>query len=159
MDSSLAMRFQGAEGMRRMLQALRQQSLIHDDDLASEFAGHVKVMEVPAGTTLITQSASDTDLYLILDGEFSIEIDGRVIAHRATGEHVGEMAMVDPQARRTASVKATTDSVVARIAEAEFSALADRYPRLWRRVALEFATRLRREETIRQIGANLGRAA
>jgi CRP-like cAMP-binding protein len=56
---------------------------------------------------------------------------------------VGEMAVVDPDARRSASVSAVADSVVARITELEFSALADRFPRLWRRIALELASRLR----------------
>jgi len=53
------------------------------------------------------------------------------------------MAVVDPNARRSASAIAAMDSVVARISEAEFSALADRFPRLWRRIAMELASRLR----------------
>ena len=39
--------------------------------------------------------------------------------------------------------KDALDSVVARIAEPDFSAIADRYPRVWRRIALELASRLR----------------
>jgi CRP-like cAMP-binding protein len=53
------------------------------------------------------------------------------------------MAVVDPLRTRSASVTANCDSVVGRITEPDFSALADRYPRLWRRIALELASRLR----------------
>ena len=80
---------------------------------------------------------------LFRSGTFSVAIDGRVVACKKAGEHVGEMAVVDPFRPRSASVTATSDSVVARITEPDFSALADRYPRLWRRIALELANRLR----------------
>jgi CRP-like cAMP-binding protein len=66
-----------------------------------------------------------------------------VVASRSAGEHVGEIALIDPEAHRSASVTAVTDSVLAGITEPEFSALADRFPRLWRRIALELASRLR----------------
>jgi CRP/FNR family transcriptional regulator, cyclic AMP receptor protein len=69
-----------------------------------------------------------------LSGKCSVLVNGRVVASRSAGEHVGEMALVDPEAQRSASVTAVTDSVVAGITEPEFSALADRFPRLWRRI-------------------------
>jgi CRP-like cAMP-binding protein len=115
--------------------------------------------EIPAGTNLIEQGAFDADLFLILTGGVSILIDGRIVARRSAGEHVGEMAVVDPRTPRSASVIATVDSVVGRIAEAEFSALADRYPRLWRRIALELASRLRIEDATHYEGQKAGRAA
>lgn len=65
------------------------------------------------------------------------------MARRKAGEQVGEMAVVDPHMPRSASVTATCDSVVARISKADFSAVAERFPRLWRRIALELATLLR----------------
>jgi len=143
MRESLLRSFQGSEGRLRLLDALISQPLIRDKDLATVVEPYLKLEEIFAGTNLIKQGASDTDLFLILSGEFSIAINGRVVARKKAGEHVGEMAVVDPLTPRSASVTATSDSVVARIAEADFSALADRYPRLWRRIALELASRLR----------------
>ena len=143
MNKSSLNRFEGADGRRRLLEALRSQPLIRDEGLATEFAKCVRLEEVPAGSTIITQGGSDSDLFLILSGEFSVTIDRHVVAHKRAGEHVGEMAIVDPGARRSASVTATSKSVVARVAEREFSALADKFPRLWRRIALELANRLR----------------
>jgi CRP/FNR family transcriptional regulator, cyclic AMP receptor protein len=135
--------FQGSEGRIRLINALVSQPLIRDRDLAAAVEPYLKLEEIFAGKSLIEQGASDTDLFLILSGAFSVAIDGRVVARKKASEHVGEMAVVDPLTARSASVTATSDSVVARIAEPDFTALADRYPRLWRRIALELARRLR----------------
>jgi CRP/FNR family transcriptional regulator, cyclic AMP receptor protein len=143
MRESLLKSFQGSEGRLRLIDALISQPLIRDRELAVVVERYLKLEEIFAEMSLIEQGASDSDLYLIMSGAFSIAIDGRIIARKKAGEHVGEMAVVDPFAPRSASVIATSDSVVARIAEPDFSALADRYPRLWRRLALELASQLR----------------
>ena len=136
-------RFRGPDGKLRLVEVLRTQTLVRDEDLAVELARRVTLKAVPAASVLITQGSADRDLFLILSGKFSVTINGRVVASRSAGDHVGEMALVDPDARRSASVSAVADSVVARITERDFSTLADRFPRLWRRIALELATRLR----------------
>ena len=138
-------RFQGLEGNVRLVEALRAQTLVHDEDLAVELAKRVTLKAIPTGAVLMTQDAADRDLFRILSGTFSVIVNGRIVARRSAGEHVGEMAVVDPEAHRSASVTALTDSVVAGFPALEFSAVADRYPRLWRRIALELARRLRDE--------------
>jgi CRP/FNR family transcriptional regulator, cyclic AMP receptor protein len=143
MRESLLKSFQSSEGRLRLTNALISQPLIRDMDLAAAVEPYLKLDEIFAGTNLIKQGASDTDLFLILSGVFSVAINGHIVALKKAGEHVGEMAVVDPLTPRSASVTATSDSVVARITEHDFSALADRYPRLWRRIALELASRLR----------------
>ena len=143
MEKSLLKRFEGSEGKTLLVDALIMQPLVRDRDLAEVIAQRMSLEEIPAGTNLIEQGAADTDLFLILGGSVSIAFDGRVVARRKAGEHVGEMAVVDPLTPRSASVTAATDSVVARITEHDFSELADRYPRLWRRIALELASLLR----------------
>jgi CRP/FNR family cyclic AMP-dependent transcriptional regulator len=147
MRESLLKSFQGSEGRLRLIDALISQPLIRDMDLAAAVEPYLKLEAISAGTNLIKQGASDTDLFLILSGAFSVAINGRVVARKKSGEHVGEMAVVDPNTPRSASVTATSDSVVARIAEPEFSALAERYPRLWRRIASELASRLRNSKS------------
>jgi CRP/FNR family transcriptional regulator, cyclic AMP receptor protein len=147
MENSLSKPFQGSGGRTRLINALMSQSLIRDEDLATAIALRVRLEQVPAGTEIIEQGGADTDLFLILQGAFSVAVDGSVVACRKAGEHVGEMAVVDPDAPRSASVTATRDSVVARISESDFSALADRYPRLWRRIALELVSRVRNSNT------------
>jgi CRP/FNR family transcriptional regulator, cyclic AMP receptor protein len=139
--------FQGPEGRLRLIDALKAQHLIVDESLATEIVRLVKLEEISAGTNLIKHGAFDTDLFFILNGEFSVTIGGCVVARRKAGEQVGEMAVVDPHIPRSASVTAICDSVVARITEADFSALAERFPRLWRRIALELVTLLRNGNT------------
>jgi CRP/FNR family cyclic AMP-dependent transcriptional regulator len=143
MRESLLKSFQGSEGRQRLINALISQPLIHEEDLAAAVAPYLGLEEISAGTNLIKQGAFDTDLFLVLSGTLSVAIDGRIVDRKIAGEHVGEMAVVDPLTLRSASVTATSDSVVARITEPDFSALADEYPRLWRRIALELASRLR----------------
>jgi CRP/FNR family transcriptional regulator, cyclic AMP receptor protein len=158
-DRLLLDRFQGPEGKLRLVEALRAQTLVHDEDLAVELAKRLTLKAIPAGVVLITQDAADRDLFLILSGTFSVVVNGKIVASRSVGEHVGEMAVVDPEAHRSASVAAVTDSVVARIPALEFSAVADRYPRLWRRIALELARRLRDENEVRGATTTASRAA
>jgi CRP/FNR family transcriptional regulator, cyclic AMP receptor protein len=147
MRESLLKSFQGSGGRLRLIDALISQPLIRDMHLAAAVEPYLKLEAISAGTNLIKQGASDTDLFLILSGAFSVAIDGCVVARKQSGEHVGEMAVVDPFTPRSASVTATSDSVVARIAEPDFSALAERYPRLWRRIASELASRLRNSKS------------
>jgi CRP/FNR family cyclic AMP-dependent transcriptional regulator len=159
MGKSLLKRFQGSEGKSNLIDALILQPLVRDKDLAEVVERRLKLEEIPAGGNLISQGAFDSDLFLILSGAFSIAIDGQVVARKRAGEHVGEMAVVDPHTPRSASVTATTDSVVARIGESDFSELADKYPRLWRRIALELASRLRHENTADHNREKTGHAA
>ena len=157
-QKSTLKRFEGSEGRLHLIDALKSQPLVRDEDLAVEVARLLKLEEIPAGTKLIEQGASDTDLFLILSGAFSVAINGRVVARMKAGGHVGEMAVVDPATPRSASVTATCDSVVARIAEPDFSTLADRFPRLWRRIAVELASRLRNVDSARR-GSSKSRSA
>jgi CRP/FNR family transcriptional regulator, cyclic AMP receptor protein len=159
MHEILLDRFQGPGGKLRLVEALRTQILVRDEDLAVELARRVTLKAIPAGTVLITQDAAERDLFLILSGTFSAVVNGQIVASRGAGEHVGEMAVVDPEAHRSASVVAVTDSVVAGITRLEFSAVADRYPRLWRRIALELASRLRDGNEVRRATTTASRAA
>jgi len=101
----------------------------------------LKLQKVSRGTEIIAQGRADDHLILILSGEFSIEVNTRPIARRSAGQHVGEMTLIDPSARRSASVVALEDSVVARIDEPDFVALANRRPELWRAIAVELGAR------------------
>jgi CRP/FNR family transcriptional regulator, cyclic AMP receptor protein len=75
-----------------------------------------------------------------------------VVSRRTAGEHVGEMAVVDGEAPRSATVTSGSEAVIARISEPEFSAIADRFPSLWRRIAQELGGRLRRVTRMRRNG-------
>lgn len=140
-------RFLGNEGRPRLIAALRaQQSVQNDAPLAEEMADLIELIQIEPGkpeSTFITQGNPDNDIYLILAGRVSIIVNGREKAQRRAGQHVGEMAAIDPSARRSASVVAIEQTVLAKVSEPEFSKLASKHSDLWRRLALEIAERLR----------------
>jgi CRP/FNR family cyclic AMP-dependent transcriptional regulator len=145
-------RFQGDEGKKRLITALRAQQIVQDEEpLAAELADAVQLLQVEPGTPaseLIKQGGTDDEIYLIISGLVSIRINGREVATRSSGTHVGEMALIDPAARRNATVIVTQSTVFGRITEPVFTAIAQRYPQLWRRLALELANRLRQRSIL-----------
>ncbi|TKD03396.1 TIR domain-containing protein [Polyangium fumosum] len=137
-------RFTGEQGRRRLEEALREQSVVaHDAQVASEVAGSVTLKRYEPGEAVITQGNTDTDLCLILAGVVGVEINGREVARRRAGQHVGEMGMIDPSVKRSATIRAIEETVVASIDEPAFTAIADRHPVVWRRLSVDLGKRLR----------------
>ena len=147
MSASILARFQGTHGRRRLIEALRLQQIVADQEtLASQLANATRLVAFDPKTrsnVVIRQGALDSDIFLIVSGRVSVQVNGREIAIRSSGQHVGEMALIDPRAVRSATVIATEPSVLAKITEPDFSRLARKYPQLWRRLAIELADRLR----------------
>lgn len=145
-------RFQGSDGTARLITALRAQQIVRDEEpLATELArlaDLLQIQPVPPNNEFIHQGAPDTDIYLILAGRVSVRIHGREVARRGPGQHVGEMALIDPGAPRSATVVALEQTVLARVTEPAFTRLATKYPQLWRRLALELADRLRQRGSL-----------
>lgn len=141
--SSLIDRFVGNEGQPRLVAALRQNPAVYEDSFAEDLAAIARVEFAHPTQVLIRQDDSDNDILFLLTGRVAIVINGREIAIRVAGQHVGEMALIDPSARRSASVIALEETVVARVSEAEFTKLSGTYPKCWRLMAKELADRLR----------------
>lgn len=99
-------------------------------------------MSIPQGEALTEQNGDDNDVYLILAGVSDISVNGRVIAKRGPGSHVGEMAAVQPSQKRSATCVAAEDIVAVKLPEADFSELASRYPEMYRAIARELSRRL-----------------
>jgi hypothetical protein len=79
-----------------------------------------QVRTLEPGTELCTQGEVGTQVYLILDGMFEVEVDGRKVAEIGPGAVVGERAALTNGAR-TATLRSTTR---ARVAEASADLLA-----------------------------------
>ena len=136
-------RFLGDSGRRLRLEALLGQKIVAGNPaLAQELVDLVEILHLQAGDVLIEQNASDNHVYLIFSGEFDIVVNGRFIGKRSPGTHVGEMAAVEPIQKRSASVIAAEESVVARLTEPDFAALGSKYPELYRQIAKELSRRL-----------------
>jgi CRP/FNR family transcriptional regulator, cyclic AMP receptor protein len=132
------------EGGRLLRDALGRQSALQGLDSAiNELASVATLTQYHSGDEIIRQDAADNDIAFILSGRVSIVINQRDINSRQAGQHVGEMALIDSSAHRSATVIALEETVLARVSEPNFSAVADRNPQLWRRLAIELGDRLR----------------
>ena len=140
---SIADRFQGEVGRARLLDALSRQKLVAGDErLAQALAGASQIRGYASGDRLIEEGATDNHLVLLLAGSVNVLVRGSVLATRTAGDHVGEMALIEPALPRSASVVATDDVAVAEIAEADFVKVADQFPGVWRPLAAELSRRL-----------------
>jgi hypothetical protein len=71
-----------------------------------------KIRKVKAGKTLVEQGDEGNELFLVLDGVFSIEVDGETLADLGPGALLGERAILEG-GTRTGTLRAVTNSKVA----------------------------------------------
>lgn len=70
------------------------------------------IRRVKEGRTIIEQGADDTDLFLVLNGVVTVEVDGEPVAELGPGAVLGERAVLEG-GRRTSTVRAMTDCKLA----------------------------------------------
>lgn len=121
---------------------MQQQIVSGDRELAEGLADRAELLEVAKGQTIISQGGDDDDLYLIIAGSFRIVVNGRDVASRGRGDHVGEMVLVEPSQRRSADVVAAEPALVARLSSANMLDFASRHPSIYRVIARTLARRL-----------------
>jgi len=137
--------FRGDEGFKRLVEEILKQKIVYDDDeLADALAQSCFLFNHAPNSTIISHNGTDNDFCLIIRGQVSIQINGKEIAKRVSGEYVGEMAVIDPTCLRSADVVSIDEVIVARVTELAFSSLADKYPRLWRVLAVDLGDKLRK---------------
>ncbi len=77
-----------------------------------------RIETVKEGSTLVEQGAEGSDMYVLLDGVFSVEVDGAALAQVGPGAVLGERALLEG-GRRTATLRAVTRCKVAAASGAE----------------------------------------
>ena len=93
-DQALIERFRGEEGHRRLVAALSEHRLLGGIDKVAErlaLAGTLQPMAT--GDVFISQGATDTDVFFIVAGAADIVVNGKHVAIRHAGDHVGETSM------------------------------------------------------------------
>jgi hypothetical protein len=80
-----------------------------------------RIRTLDAGAALTTQGEAASDVFLVLDGLFAVDIDGREVAEIGPGAVVGERAALEG-GLRTATLRATTRARVAAIAPDQLNA-------------------------------------
>lgn len=136
-------RFEGEAGRRLRVEAFAGQKMVAGyRDIAEELADRCTLEELAESQQLIEQDSDSNDVYFIISGQVGIVVNGRQVAIRSGGDHVGEMAAIQPTQRRAASVVVLAPTVVARISEPDFAEIAGRHPQLYRHIAQELSRRL-----------------
>lgn len=145
--ASLIDRFQSNRAV--LMEALAEQKLVRgNEQLAGRLADVCELIQAEPGSVIIEQGGADNDVYLIMAGTMDVIINGRVIAKRTAGDHVGEMAAIQPSQTRSATVVASSTCVVAKIPHQQFVTIADEYSSVWRTIARELARRLEQRNAL-----------
>jgi len=76
------------------------------------------IRKVKKGATLVEQGSEGDELFLLLDGVLSVDVDGTVLAELGPGAVVGERAVLEG-GRRTSTLRAITPCKVAAVASAQ----------------------------------------
>jgi CRP-like cAMP-binding protein len=128
---------------------LREVNLLRglkDSDLASLAADLVE-RRVAAGDPIVGEGTGGVGFFFILEGETSITVGGEEVATLKRGEYVGELALLDPDGRRTATVTAKTDVVLAAMTAWQFRPFVVAHPDVAWTLLQRLARRLREAQS------------
>jgi CRP/FNR family cyclic AMP-dependent transcriptional regulator len=112
-------------------------------DLTAYFAKARNVRTVTAGTKILESGAPADFMYVLLEGSASIVVGSTVVEIAGPGAMIGEMALVDNEAR-SATVIARTRCRLVPIDPAHFELLIQEQPAFARHVLNVVVDRLRR---------------
>ena len=110
---------------------------------ADLFSNHRDPVLVLAGTALFHAGDPGDTMYVVLEGELQVEVNGQVLEVATRGGIIGEMALID-HSPRGATVVARTDAKLARIDERRFHFMIQEHPFFATLVMKTLADRLRR---------------
>lgn len=151
-SNAFAGRFKGRSGTKRLVSLLESQVVVAGNRaLARKLARKVALREAKPGEVLIEQGGGDNKVYLVLSGTVKIFVNGRHVATREAGLHIGEMSAIDQSRRRSATVIADEDSLIASISATRFMKLCHEHPEMLRQIAIELSRRLDQRKQFHRI--------
>jgi CRP-like cAMP-binding protein len=101
------------------------------DDDGLRRVGNIAVeLDVPAGQTLVHAGDPGSGLFVITSGTAVVEARGQTMIEVGPGEFVGELALLVPDATRSARVRASTQVHCLAIGAADFGDLIEDEPRI-----------------------------
>lgn len=143
-------RFEGVNHPRLLAALKRQEWVLGREDIATALTEKGELIEFASGQNIIAQGDDDDDVYFLVAGAVGILVNGAQISTRKAGQHVGEMAAIEPALQRSATVAALHTTVAWKVSCANFMAVGEAYPQIWLPVAQELSRRLhQRNSTIR----------
>jgi CRP-like cAMP-binding protein len=84
--------------------------------------------------------------FILLEGEAAVTVDGQERRRLKGGDYVGEIAMIDPDAPRSATVTAVTDVRLAHLSAWDFRPFVIEHPEVAWDLLRTLAKRLREAE-------------
>jgi CRP-like cAMP-binding protein len=128
--------------------ALRQVPLLKplDDKQLKRLAGDFKERHVEAGGEIMSAGRGGVAFFILLEGEAAVTVDGQERRRLKGGDYVGEIAMIDPDAPRSATVTAVTDVRLAHLSAWDFRPFVIEHPEVAWDLLRTLAKRLREAE-------------
>jgi CRP/FNR family cyclic AMP-dependent transcriptional regulator len=112
-------------------------------DLLDLFENDEDVTEYSTGEVVFAEGDPGDVMYVVLEGEVDIQVQGQSIYKAQPGELVGEMALID-SGPRSASAVAVTQSKLAPVGEKQFVFMVQQTPFFALHVMRVLVDRLRR---------------
>jgi CRP/FNR family transcriptional regulator len=128
--------------------ALRQVPLLTplDDKQLKRLAGDFKERQVEAGGEIMSAGRGGVAFFILLEGQAAVTVDGHERRRLTSGDYVGEIAMIDPDAPRSATVTAVTDVRLAHLSAWDFRPFVLEHPEVAWDLLRTLAKRLREAE-------------
>lgn len=136
-------RFEGSNNENLLTALQREEFIGNSREIAQRFAAVGEVLEVAKGDSIIREDGEDDDVFFLLAGSVGIIVKGTQVAVRIAGQHVGEMAAIEPSQKRSATVVALETLVVLKVSSRDFHAVGKDHPEIWLPLARELSRRLK----------------
>jgi CRP/FNR family transcriptional regulator, cyclic AMP receptor protein len=130
-----------------LIDRLRQVRIFRglDEKELQRIAAVGKEVHFEAGKVVAHQDEGGAGFHLVMEGEVSVDVDGRERARLGPGTYFGEMSLIDGLPR-SATVKAEVPTTTFALTSWQFLPLLDEFPSISRAMLVELSTRLRRVE-------------
>lgn len=116
------------------------------EDLSEVDLDHVARLAVrvrqPAGEILIKEAEPGNEFLIVVEGQVEVVHDDRAVTTLGPGDFLGEVALLDARAKRTATVTARTPVTIAFVSRRDFSRLLSELPELARQIRETAARRV-----------------
>ena len=126
----------------RIIEDWPYDKLLKEAELAS-LAADLAERRVAAGDPIVGEGTGGVAFFFILEGTTSVTVGGEEVATLKGGDYVGELALLDPEGPRSATVTATTDVVLAAMSTWQFRPFVLAHPEVAWTLLQRLARRLR----------------
>jgi CRP/FNR family transcriptional regulator, cyclic AMP receptor protein len=99
-----------------------------DKKSLARVAAQMRDRHVSAGSDVVVQGESGVGFFVILDGEATVAVDGKERRTLGAGDYFGEIALLNQEAIRSATVTARTDLHLAGLTSWQFRPLVHEEP-------------------------------